>query len=62
VAIELLMFDLSIWRCSPELKDYASKILAKSQVGGQGLGVLGFGCDVEGREPGWGSVHVCMRA
>ncbi|KAI8473664.1 MAG: PEPCase 1 [Monoraphidium minutum] len=31
VVVESLMFDLSIWRCSPELKAYAQKILAKSQ-------------------------------
>lgn len=33
VVVEELMFDLSMWRCSPELKAYAAKISAKSQVG-----------------------------
>jgi hypothetical protein len=36
------MFDLSIWRCSPELKAYAAKISQRNQVG-RGLGVLRMG-------------------
>ncbi|GBF96435.1 phosphoenolpyruvate carboxylase [Raphidocelis subcapitata] len=31
VVVEHLMFDLSIWRCSPELKAFAKRLAAKSQ-------------------------------
>jgi phosphoenolpyruvate carboxylase len=30
-AVENLMFDLSIWRCSPELKAYASNLAAQEE-------------------------------
>jgi len=30
-AIETLMFDLSIWRCSPALKDYAQRVAAQEE-------------------------------
>jgi hypothetical protein len=32
VVVEQLMFDLSIWRCSPELKAAAKRLAAKNQV------------------------------
>jgi len=30
-AVEGLMFDLSIWRCSPQLKEYAQKVVAREE-------------------------------
>lgn len=30
IAVEALMFELSMWRCSPQLAEYAGKIAARN--------------------------------